>query len=299
MQSGRARSPRAAQPIIVTPGDLALVRVVAELHAANAKQVSYALGRQGSMTTIRARLSRLAGGADFQARAALVRYPLPSANGNPVRVFSPGAGSRAILREDLGLRLPAASYRPSRQKVIGVSFLRHSLLCASSVVALRMFIRRHPEMELQECTLELARRPGLKVIPDVWIRMGNREGEHAIFFEVDASTTYRVAWVNRCAARLRWVRSGGYTALGVPGVLIVYLIAGYTAEAANDRLHAVAQWIVETIKALGLKASWAGSFRLASVGSIDEVYEQEQGIFERPIWRMPDQPDTPLPLLGP
>jgi len=127
----------------------------------------------------------------------------------------------------------------------------------------------------------------------LWFRVAGRGGEHAIFLEVDNASQYRKAFTKRVAARIHWVRSGGFKALGVPGLLVCYLVAGHTPEAGEARRYTVSKWTVETIKALGLKETWAGLFRMASVGTMDAVYEQ--GLFEK-AWYRPDAPDTPVPL---
>jgi hypothetical protein len=294
--SAKAKSHAAKPMIVLGPPDLRIIRFVWQVRAATAKQVAAALFSPGSVTTVRQRLARLSGFGDFQPRAPMVRFPVPSANGNPVRAFSLGAAGRALLRGELGLPLPTAYYRPST--ILSHSFLRHTLLCTSAVVAVRVFVRHHPETALRECRLshELVRRYKLKVIPDLWVRVEGRGGRHAIFLEVDASTQGRAAFTTRLAERIQWVRSGEFKTLGVRGLVVCYLVAGDTAEVAEARRHTLSKHTVETIKALGLKETWAGLFRFASVGGIDAVYEQ--GIFERP-WYRPDMPDTPLPLFSP
>jgi hypothetical protein len=289
----------ATQPLLtLTPADEAILRFLSQVRVSTARMVAHALFSPGSLTTVRARLRRLSGGGvDYAPRSPLVRFPLPSANGNPVRVFTLGSRGRDFIRGELGLPLPTAYYRPST--VLSFSFLRHTLLCTSAVVAVRVFVRRHPEMTLRECRLsyELSRRPELKVIPDLWVRLEGRESRHAIFLEADNSSMYRAAFTKRLAARIQWVRSGEYRTLGVQGLLVAYVVAGETAQAAQSRLQTVSKWTVETVKALGLKESWAGLFRFTSVGTIDEVYEQ--GIFERAVWYRADAPDTPVPLFEP
>lgn len=287
-------------PLIVTDKDIQIMQFLATVRVGTARDVTYALFSPGSLTAIRSRMSALAGGADYQPRCLLYRFPLPSVGGNPVRAFCLGQKGSELLARELDQSLDG-SFRPYKKaRIVSISFLRHILASTRCVVAARMFARarpERPEMRLRDCRLsdEMGRmRPPLPVIPDVWMRWERSADGRTLglWVEVDCATQYQRAWAKRFTARVEYLCSEAYKrTFGVPP-LLCYVVVGQTAQAGKRRLESLSRWSMAELKARRL-TKWAGSIRLTSV-LLDGVYEQ--GLLEQPVWYRVDQPAQPIPL---
>jgi hypothetical protein len=280
-------------PLILSKKDLDTLRFLATVRYATAEDVAHIIASPGSLTSVRTRLSRLAGSADYQPRYPLYRFPAPTLSGNSRRVFTLTRTGGEILAHELELKVNGAK----RFRVVGYSFLRHALALTKSVVAARVWVRRQQELALRECRLsyELERLPTLSVVPDLWLRFsGSRDG-HCLWWEVDCATAFQKAWKQRFRARVEFIRSGGLSrAFGVPGALVTYLVVGPTGKAGDARRQRLCGYAREVLASLHLEP-WAAIVRVGSV-VLEAFYEQ--GIFQNALWYRPDQPDHPIPLLS-
>jgi hypothetical protein len=286
-------------PLIVTAKDIQILRFLAMVRVGTAKDVAYALASRGSLTTIRSRLTTLAGGADYQPRCVLYRFPLPSVNGNPERAYCVGQKGFAHLASELGWSRER-SIKLYKARVVSHRLLRHTLAVTSCVASARMFARSRPDLSLRDCLLsdELGRvSPTLPVIPDMWMRWEKPEAGRTLglWVEVDCATEWQAAWAKIFRARVDFIRSGGCErTFGVPRVLLCYVVVGQTAQAGEIRRQTLCRWAIAVLKAREVE-KWTRIVRVTSV-LLDEVYEQ--GLFEKPVWYRPDS-DTPVPLFSP
>lgn len=286
---------RGAAPLILTAKDLQILRFLATVNVATAGQVAAALFTEGSLTTVRSRLSTLAGGGDYVPNGVLLRLPVPSRTGNPQRAYCLGAEGRAILEHELGSR--GTKHTPSKLRVVSYHTLRHTLALSGLYACLLRWDRSgQASWRLRKCQLsyELTGNPTLPVVPDMFLVVEGARRTRARWIEVDASTQWRKAWVKRCQDRLIFTPSDAYqAAFGKGRPLLCYLALGETPEAGERRAKTLARWALALCKDLGQEHY---ARRLRFTGATLQTLLQI-GLFEdKPLWVRPDQPATLLPL---
>jgi hypothetical protein len=258
----------AQAPFILTAKDETMLRMLAQLGVARAFDLAAFVGSPGCLTSVRSRASALAGSADHQPGCVLYRFPFPAVSGNQDRVFCLGAIGRAIVREELSLPLPTSFFRPSKQRVVTMGFLRHALLLTRVVSLAHAFVRRSSAVRLPNCRIhyELARRkPPLPVIPDAFLLFETEGKRYPIWLECDTGSEFQVKWKHYLRRRLSFIRSGAYAqAFGMKGVVLAYVTTGQT------RLSALLRWSQEVITQEIPKEQQErlrGIFRFTSLGS--------------------------------
>jgi hypothetical protein len=287
-------------PLIITARDVRMLRFLASVRVATARDVCNACFSPGSLTAVRARLRALSGGADYQPRCLLYKFPLPSLGGNPVRVFRLTTIGRDFLAREQGLHREK-TYRPAKERILSFRFLRHELTVTACVAAARLFARSRPDITLRDCRLsfELGRmEPKLPVLPDAWMRWERRSDGRTLgmWIEADCATQYQATWAKLFQARVEYFRSEAYKqAFTVSRLLVCYVVVGQTAQAGEHRVQSLCRWGLSRLKELKLE-QWAGIFRFTSV-VLEAIYEQE--IFEKKVWHRLDDLSTPVPLFGP
>jgi hypothetical protein len=285
-------------PLIITPKDIEILRFLADVGVARAKDVAYALGSRGSLTTIRRRLSELSGRANYQPRCPLYMFPLPSVNGNPERAYCVGQKGLALLASELGWSREGR-FEPFKMRVVSDRFMRHTLAVASCVALARA--RSRPDLRLRECLLsdELGRRsPTLPAIADVWMRWEKPEAGRTLglWIEADCATEGQATWKKLFTGKVDYLRSAAFReTFRVPRVLLCYVVVAQTAQAGERRRQSLGRYAMEVLKTHDLE-KLAGNIRLTSV-TLSSVYEH--GLFDRLVWHTPHQPTTAVALLSP
>jgi hypothetical protein len=193
-----------------------------------------------------------------------------------------GVKGRDFLEQVAGL--PVDWYfRPDKIKHLGFSHLVHALLQTRVVVAASYWSRKQSVYTLTQSLLsyELARFPGLKVIPDAWLLFEDIQGKkYQILLELDRGMEYQAKFKSHVKARLAFLDSQAYTEVfGVKAVMVAYLTTGDRPEYRQRRQATITRWIQDVLAELEMKA-WAGNFRCTSI-VLDEVYEH--GLFDKPI----------------
>jgi hypothetical protein len=294
------QAPIQSQPL--TPTEEEMLRMLSVYRYMTALDMAYSLGTPKTLTRVRSRLTRLAGGADYQERTFLYRFPLPSnKGGNRERVFTLGAAGREVV-ESFGMPVDWY-YRPSKTGRLSGSHLAHQLLVTRFVVAAQQWTNAQPDYSLAEMRLSfeiernLGTRRGEVVVPDAWLhfaRVGGRKSP--VLLEIDRGSEYQERFKNHIRGRIEFIRSGDYARIfGTRAVIIAYATTGSIPEYAETRRRTIGAWTKEVLTELEL-ASWAGVFHFTTV-VYERLYEDAQRLFIKPVWYRLDSPSTPLPLL--
>ena len=287
-------SPARNSPLILTPRDEQMLKALYDYRYMTATDMAYLLFSPHTVPYARRLLSRLSGG-DFHTRAYAYCFHLPKVGlGRPQKIFTLGVKGRDFLAWELGL--PVDWYfRPDKVKHLGFSHLVHALLQARVVVAASYWSRTQTQYTLTQSLLshELARNPGLTVIPDAWLLFADTQGKkYQILLEIDRGMEYQAAFKRHVKARLAFIDSEAYAnVFGVKAVIVAYATTGQTPAYRETRRATMTRWIQDVLAELGMK-DWAGIFRMTSV-VFEQVYDQ--GIFEKAIWFQPNVA-RPLPL---
>ena len=280
-----------------------MLRIISIYRYMTALDMAYSLGTPKTLTRVRSRLTHLAGGTDYQDRAFLYRFPLPSnkKGGNPERVFTLGAAGREVV-ESLGMPVDWY-YRPSKTGRLSGSHLAHQLLVTRFVVAACQWANTQPDYNLVEMRLSyeiersLGTRRGEVVVPDAWLhflRVGGRKSP--VLLEIDRGSEYQERLKNHVRGRIEFIRSGEYARIfGTRGVSIAYATTGQVPDYAQTRRKTMTAWTMEVLEELELK-SWAGVFHFTTV-TYERLYEDAQTLFTKPVWYRLDSPAKPVLLL--
>jgi hypothetical protein len=277
-------------PLVLSATDERLIHAVHALRFPTALDLTLFLGfSEKSLPYIRERLARLSGG-DWQRNTYLLRFSRPHLGpGSTEKIYHPGTrGQKLLQTQDY--------YRPNKLAHLSYSRLTHELMVTRVCVAAHRFASTQPDCTLRDCRLShtLSRtKPPLAAVPDCFLIIEKEGKRYPLWIEIDNSSEFQVKWKHYGRRRLSFIRSGAFAeAFGVPGVVVAYVVTGPTPEASATRCRTLLGWQMELLKELGLER-WAGIFRFVS-GQWERLYEVP--LFTEPIWRMPDAPDTPVPL---
>ena len=288
-------SPRAI-PLILTPADERVIRMLAQVRFATALDVAAWVFSPGSLTYARARLARLSGGAAQQPRCWLYGFGVPSTGGPRERAFTLGVLGRKLAAGELGASPVPAYFRPSKYKVplISYSFLSHALLLTRTVASAVAYGRSQSALTLPQIRLsyELSRIPGLKAVPDAYLRFVKDGKNYPLWLEIDCGTEFQVKWKTYLRQRLAFIRSDGYAQVfHTRSILIAYVVAGPTANARETRRRTLCRWTMEVLTELGLER-WASILKFVSV---DRKTLLDTPLFTEAVWWRPDS-SQPVPL---
>jgi hypothetical protein len=282
-------------PLALTSRDEDILRAMYAFRYMTAKDVAYLWFSPTVLNYVRQRLARLSGGADLAPRSYLCRFQLP---GTGERIFTLGVKGRDFLQREAGLNVDWY-FRPYRLQHFSFSHLLHALVLTRFVVAARFWSRSQEQYTLWETRLsyELARTPGLTVIPDGWLMFERTDGARfPVMLEIDRGTQHKAPFQQHLKARLEFIRSGEYAKVfGVPAVIIAYATTGQLPTYGESRRQALCNWIMEVLAELKME-NWVEVFRVTSLAHT-EMFEVL--LFEAPVWYRPDAPSTPIPLLIP
>jgi hypothetical protein len=279
--------------LVLSHTDERLITAVHALRFATALDLIYFLGfSEKSLPYIRSRLSRLSGG-DVQRNTYLIRFSRPHTGLGPTeKVWALGARGRDFLHAQ-------GYYRPYNKLAhLSYSMLTHDLTLVRLVCAATAWVRQQSTYTLVQTTLshELSRMPGMKAVPDAYLRYEKDGKSHPIWIEVDCNgTEFQVQWKKYLRQRLAFIRSDGYAEVfHTRSVLMAYVVGGPSAEAREVRRQKLCSYTQEVLSELGLKG-WASIFRFTSV-EYKTLYDAP--LFSGEVWRSPDAPETPLLLFS-
>jgi hypothetical protein len=307
MNNPPARNPR-QKPLILTPRDETILRVIYQYRYMTALDVAYLLFQPSSFTHVREILFALAGGEDFGARTYLCRFPLPGI-GNAVRVFTLGAKGRSFLAKQ---GFPVHWYfRPYKVHHLSHSHVLHNLILTRFLVALSFWTRQQTAFRLLTVRFghELAGTPvtvrvetkgkttSVPVIPDAWVLLERARNSNKvpILVEIDRGMEYQQRFKQHVRSRITYIADGSYTrTFGTQSVTVAYATTGEVPAYRERRRETMRQWTAEVLAELNMQ-NWAGVFRFASV-EYQTLYDLS--LFEKPVWCRPDSP-APMPLLTP
>jgi hypothetical protein len=176
------------------------LRAFGRFHYLTAKQVTSLFYKAGSFTTVSARLKRLSD------NEYLLPLALPTIRAKSPFVYTLSTKGREYV-EGLGIDVPLASYRPSREHEKGYQFFSHTLAINDFLIALEALTRMESSIRIEEVLhdlslkhdppyLSVGKKGGKKiaVVPDATIdlriKRGGRENESRVFIwlELDQGT---------------------------------------------------------------------------------------------------------------
>jgi hypothetical protein len=285
----------AKPPIFLTPRDEEILRAVSYFRFLTARDLAYWLQSPKILNYWRSRLARLAGGTDLATHTTLCRFQLPTLTGSGEKIFTLGAKGRQELQREGGAPVPW-SFRPSRLRHFSFSHLMHALVLTRCVVAASYWSRTQQEYSLsqQRLSYELARIPGLKVVPDSWLLWLRTDGaQFPILLEIDRGTQHQEPFKKGLHERLDFIRSGQYeTIFNIPAVIIAYATTGQLPTYRDTRLTTICAWIMAVLTERNMQ-QWAGIFRVTSL-IYEDIYTTP--LYNAALWFRPDAPKTPVPL---
>jgi hypothetical protein len=230
----------------------------------------------------------------------LVSLPIPDSRvGGVERCFVLSSLGRDIAG---ALGLPVDGYfRPGKTRIVSFTHLTHEMLVNRCRIAAVCFSRAQPAFSLVETRLGAevaALTPPLPAIPDCWMLWVGKDGKKfPLWIEIDNATEYYKRFLQLLQARVECLTSGAYTRAfpeAEGAVVIAYVVAGRTRQAAITRREQLCRWTMRILSELAMER-WAGMFRYAEV-VFSEVYTQ--GLYHESLWYPPNS-RTPVPLFGP
>jgi hypothetical protein len=317
--------PAKHQPAMLSELESEIIRACIRYQGLTMLDLWHVLGRSFTHTYLRRVLMRLSGTKDRTAGQYLFKFALPKTTwGAPKFVYVPGVLSRDIQFQE-GDASGQRFTPPATIQGYSYSFLYHNLFAVRLAIVAELFVRRHPSYTLAELRLwhdmaanpprvRLSTQEGVteaSVIPDVFIFLQRLTdgGGRGIWFEVDNSTTYRVAVFRRLRARLAFLKSANFEKyFGTPAVVLAFVVITKDPKRRAARLQSLACWIDEFLDREFLdqekldeddsvaqqnKEQWASIFRLAAL-DYETLYEHVTGFYTGKLWYPPGRidPDT-------
>jgi hypothetical protein len=285
-----------------------ILRLLSIVRYATAEDITHWRFSNGSHTWCRTICTHLAGDGDWQKTGYLVRFLLPTVRGNSTRIF---ALARAGAKY-LGANGVQADwwYRPYRMSNQSFSYLTHHLACTRLYISADLFCRQHPEYQVEQVFMahDLAKDPPttrlvineqettVTLLPDLWVHLSRSDGQYyGLWIEVDNGTENRGKWQDDLlSARIAFLKQGYAAYFHTPACLLCYVVIGQPPYCAR-RLRQLQEWTMEVLAAQKREA-WQSIFRFAAV-DIDAVYTYPQTLFAAPVFYLPDESHTAMPLL--
>jgi hypothetical protein len=297
----------------LTRRELEILNAVASLNVATAEDLRLFVAIRSRSYMVRL-LRKLSGARDQSQRAYLYRFrELPNTPGRVRFLYTLTRRGRKAV-EDQGLAV-SGWYRPEKASHYSFSILKHHLAVTQVLVALHLFVRTHPEYELQETRpwFTIAADPPrftqwiegqettISVIPDLWAYVertpevsSNIQG-FALWFEIDRGTEAKAKFQQFILDRINFVRYKGYGAyFNATSVIFVFLAVGATRDYRLARLHTMRQLTMEVLTNEHIP-DWAPLFKFST---IDESLYDSMLLMTDPVFYLPDS-DTLVSLFPP
>jgi hypothetical protein len=287
-------------PQIITQKHVQILRAMHFYRFMTALDVATYVYTKSQLGKVRNVLADLCGGADFQERQYLYRFPL-AGRGNSERVYTLGSRGRDYLSEVVGLPCPWY-FRPDKVKHFSHAHIVHSLLLTRTLVAAEVWAREKEDLSLAVCRIsyELSEEPPVvviknregrqervKVVPDAWLRFDRSDGKKLpVLWEIDRGREHQIRFKEHIASRLALLVSGEYERVfGQRSARIAYLTTGERPEYGPVRVAAMCRWCLEVLSEQG-RGNWAGLFRFAPL-TLEGVYDTP--LFDGSLWHVPGE----------
>lgn len=256
-----------------------LLQAFGRYHYLTARQVTALFYKPGSFTTVQTRLKKLSD------NEYLLPLALPTIRAKSPYVYTLAAKGREYL-EELGIELPMASFRPSRENVKGYQFFSHTLAVNNVLIAVEALSRMVSDVLVEDALHDLAlkhdppylsvgaqRGKKIAVVPDAWIdlriRRGGKENESriCIWLELDQGTVSVKPLKKKVNDLVALYEQGGYKArFGTNKVVFAFATTGGERRASQLR-----KWIREELQAVvgndKTKAWWFTRFVVCALPS--------------------------------
>lgn len=232
-----------------------LLQAFGRYHYLTARQVTTLFYKPTSITTVQARLKKLSD------NEYLLPLALPTIRAKSPYVYTLAALGREYLKE-LGIELPMASFRPSREHVKGYQFFSHTLAVNDVLIAVEALSRVVSDVIVEEVLHDLALKHDppylsvgaqkgkkIAVVPDAWIdlriKRGGSENESrfCIWLELDQGTVSVKPLKKKVNDLVALYEQGGYKArFGTNKVVFAFATTGGEPRATHLR-----KWIREEL----------------------------------------------------
>lgn len=268
-----------------------LLQAFGRYHYLTAKQVTTLFYKPGTFTTVQARLKRLADN-DY-----LLALALPTIRAKSPYVYTLATNGREYLTE-LGIDIPGASYRPSKEHEKGYQFFTHTLAIGDFLIAAELLSRVVPGIRLEEVLHDLTLKhdppqlgskavKGKKtaLVPDGWLDFRvKREGKETesracIWLELDRGTMDVKPLKTKVRDLVALYEQGGYKArFGTNNVLFVF-----ATTAGERRVEYLRKWIREELEATDVTKAKSWWFQMFAVCALPSEIDPHD-LFLGKVW---------------
>lgn len=253
-----------------------LLQAFGRFHYLTAKQITTLFYKAGSFTTVQARLKSLVD------NNYLLALPLPTIRAKSPFVYTLSTSGRDYLSE-LGLDLPLASFRPSKEHHKGYQFFSHTLKINDVLIAAELLARSVPHVRVEGMLhdlylkhdppyLLLGHSKKVALVPDAWLdfrvkREGrDNESRCCIWLEVDQGTVSVKPLKKKIREIVAMYEQGGYKGrFGVNNCLFAFA----TTQDVR-RVEILRKWVreeLQTIEIVKKNAWWFQMFAVCSLPS--------------------------------
>jgi hypothetical protein len=308
-QTPQLKKPKPDKPLILTPRMDEIIKAVHLYRYVTAIDITRLFFSASSITYARELLRTLAGGEDHQPSQYLYRFPLPNIRvGSTEKIYTLGSRGRAYLEEQ-GFEVDWY-FRPSEAQTLSYQHLQHALTLTRFLIAAELFVRTHPEVELQslkteytlkkdaaKVTIEVTTNTGTEqvpmfVVPDAWLNFYFPNEQHPyrpVLLEIDRGSEQQKAFKRHIKSRIQFVRQDGlYSRLFHTDLVTI----AYATTGGKLRLANMLAWTKEVLEEEN-KQNWASIFRFCA---LPQTELDPDALFYSSSWFMPSE-KHPLSLL--
>ncbi len=272
-------------PDVLTPVDTALIATVYRYYFVTIEQVTRALYKPGSYSTVKNRL------ASLEKRGYLLSLYYPTVKkGNSPKIYSIAREGLNVLKEQ-EYDVPAR-FHPSEQKEKTYFFLHHTLSVNDVLIACANMEKSFPQIKLARMIHErwlrlepekypigifsedgkLLREEIFTLIPDAFvefhIEQGTRRYRSCILFEVDRDTTEAKRFKKKIRAYITYLKTGRFTKkYKARSVTIAYATTGGKA-----RVEQMQEWTREELSKTHEGREFGNTFVFAA---LPKVFDSE------------------------
>jgi hypothetical protein len=294
--------------LLLSAVDVQLIQTIAKYKYMSAKDIAYFHYEPTSLTYVRRRASRLAGGADH-VNSYLYRFSRPHTEpGRSEKIYAVGIKGWELIASLHGSAAVDERTKPYKLQALSYPFIFHALLLSRFIAAGTFWSRQQTNYTLVDARpcYELGKNRALtsitvqgkavSVIGDAFLCFERiADGmRFPLLFEADCGTETGRHLRHHVRNRLAYIQSPQYEEFAkTRAARVCYLTTGLFPRYKESRRVAMQRWALEVLTELGLD-HWASVFLFASV-DYETMYDQPHRLFTEPVWYKPDEPD-PVPL---
>jgi len=250
------KTPRKSRiPNVLTPVDMSLLYTVYRYYFVSVEQVTRALYKPGSLTTVRNRL------ASLEKRGFLLSLYYPTIRkGNSPKIYTIAREGLNVLKEQ-EYDVPSR-FRPVEQKEKTYFFLKHTLSVNDVLIACTNIEKSYPGIKLvkmiheRQLKLEpekypigifneqgkLVKEETFTLIPDAFVEfhIEHEKGRwrSCVLFELDRGTTEAKRFKKKIRAYLTYLKTGRFTKKYKARSVTI----AYPTTAGNERVEQMQEW---------------------------------------------------------